>query len=344
MTDPSPTKKHASKYLLVFLKFAVPVALMVWLLARVPEQQLQELRERPKHWWLLASAVLTTLTAVSLTFVRWYLLVRALSLPFRLRDAFRLGFLGYLFNFVSVGSVGGDLFKAFFIAREQPNRKAEAVATVLVDRILGLYALLVLTTLVVLLCGAPESSPEVKAICQSALVFAAIGGAGILMLLVPGFTSGALSEMLTGLPVVGPTIGQLITAVRIYRRNWNVLVIAGLLSVLTHSLFVIAIYLMALGLFDQVPSLQEHFILVPLAMVAGALPFTPAGLGAFEYAMDALYKLVPAPGTSQVSGIIVALAYRLTTIFVAMIGVAYYWTSRSEVRQAMENAESDRSG
>ncbi len=59
--------------------------------------------------------------AVSLTFVRWYLLVRALGLHFRLLDAFRLGFLGYLFNFVSVGSVGGDLFKAIFIAREQPG-------------------------------------------------------------------------------------------------------------------------------------------------------------------------------------------------------------------------------
>jgi hypothetical protein len=79
-------------------------------------------------------------------------------------------------------------------------------------------------------------------------------------------------------------------------------------------------------------------------MVAGALPFTPAGLGAFEYATDQLYQWVPAAGTSQVSGIIVALTYRLTTIMVAMIGVAYYWTSRREVQQAMEDAESDAAG
>ena len=80
-------------------------------------------------------------TISEMTFVRWYLLVRALQLQFRLVDAFRLGFLGYLFNFVVVGSVGGDLFKAIFIAREQPGRRAEAVATVLVDRIVGVYAL-----------------------------------------------------------------------------------------------------------------------------------------------------------------------------------------------------------
>ena len=68
-----------------------------------------------------------------------------MALPFRIRDAFRLSFLSYLLNFVSVGSVGGDLFKAFFIAREQPGRRTEAVATVVVDRIVGLYGLLLVT-------------------------------------------------------------------------------------------------------------------------------------------------------------------------------------------------------
>ncbi len=338
MNESRSRKKQVRKYVVVFLKFAVPLVILVYLLARVPEDQMQELRERPKHCGLLSAALLTTLAAVSITFVRWYLLVVTLGLPFRLRDAFRLGFLGYLFNFVSVGSVGGDLFKAIFIAREQPTLRAEAVATVVLDRILGLYALLILTTIVILCGGLPESR-EIKVICQFALVFAGVGGIGILMLLVPGFTSGALSELLTGLPWIGATIGRLISAVRIYRAKWTVLFVATLMSVLTHSLFVVAMYFMALGLFDQVPTLQEHFIIVPLAMVAGAIPFLPAGLGAFEGAMAFLYAQVPAAGTSQVSGVIVALTYRLITILVAMIGVVYYWTSRKEVQAAMEEAE-----
>ncbi len=192
------------------------------------------------------------------------------------------------------------------------------------------------------LSGGLPDSVEIKVICQVALVLTGIGGVGILMLLVPGFTSGAVSEFLTGLPFVGPTMGKLIAAVRIYRTKWIVLFTATLMSIVTHSLFVVAIYLMALGLFDQVPTLKEHFIIVPLAMVAGAVPFLPAGLGAFEGAMAFLYEQVPAAGTSQVSGVIVALTYRLTTILVAMIGVVYYWTSRKEVQEvqeAMEEAE-----
>ena len=67
------------------------------------------LAERPSHGWALAAAVGLSLAGVTITIVRWHWLIRALGLPFRLRDALRLGFLGYLLNFVSFGSVGGDL-------------------------------------------------------------------------------------------------------------------------------------------------------------------------------------------------------------------------------------------
>ena len=52
---------------------------------------------------------------------------RALGIPFTLRNAFRLGFMGYLLNFVGPGAVGGDLFKAYFVASDQKSRRAEAV-------------------------------------------------------------------------------------------------------------------------------------------------------------------------------------------------------------------------
>jgi len=163
------------KYLVPLLKFAIPVVIIVWLLVRVPEDQLQLLRQRPKDWPMLVTAFFVVLGAVCLTFVRWYFLVRALNIPFRMRDAFRLGFLGYLLNFVSAGAVGGDLFKAFFLAREQPDRTAEAVATVIVDRMIGLYALLLLTSGVILTTGIPSQTAEVTTICRMTLAFSAAG-------------------------------------------------------------------------------------------------------------------------------------------------------------------------
>ncbi len=328
------------KRLITALKFGVPLAIILWLLASVSPEQFQELRQRPKNWPLLAVSLVLVFTAIALSFLRWFLLVRALHLQFRLLDAFRLGFLGYLFNFISAGAVGGDLFKAFFIARTQPGRRPEAVATVLVDRMIGLYALLLLTSGLILSGAITHNSRELHALSRMTLGATAVGAIGILMLMVPGFTSGAVSEFLTGLPRIGSVLGKLITAVRIYRKRWPTLFVAVAMSLGVHTLLASAIYLIATALFVSVPTLAEHLIIVPLSMVAGALPFTPAGFGAFELAIKELYAIVPAAQHIDVVAVLVALVYRLMTIIVATIGMVIYWSSKSEVQQLMADAES----
>ena len=81
------------KHVVNFLKIAIPIAIIAWLLSNVPPDQIEQLRSRPKDWGRLGAAFAIAFTAVCITFVRWFLLVRTIDMPFRLRDAFRLGFL-----------------------------------------------------------------------------------------------------------------------------------------------------------------------------------------------------------------------------------------------------------
>ena len=69
------------------------------------------------------------------------MLVRAVGLPFSRYDAVRLGLVGFYFNTFLPGAIGGDVVKAVEIARENSCR-ALAVATVLIDRIIGLWSLI----------------------------------------------------------------------------------------------------------------------------------------------------------------------------------------------------------
>jgi uncharacterized protein (TIRG00374 family) len=302
-----------------------------------------ELRGQPKDWSLLALAWLASMAAVMLTFVRWYVLVRALDLPFSMKDAFRLGFLGYLLNFVSLGSVGGDLFKAVFIAREQPGRRAEAVATVVLDRVIGLYMLFVIATVAILATGQLRSPvAEIQFISRATLVCTGLGFVGICVLLVPGVTQGTFSAFLERMPRLGPLFGRLLGAIRMYRCRLKMLALSALLSVAVHGLSSTGIYLAACGLPGEVPPLADHFVIVPLAFVTGVLPLPGNGLGALEFVFDFLYERIPMGLTVATGrGFVVALAYRAITILIALVGVGYYLASRREVAELLHEAEAD---
>jgi len=108
--------------------------------------------------------------AVLLTFVRWWYLVRALDVPCRFADAIRISFWGYLFNLAPLGIVGGDVVKAVMLDHEHPRHRAKAVASVLVDRVIGLYVLFVVASVAILLTGFWRMDvPDIFKICMVTL-------------------------------------------------------------------------------------------------------------------------------------------------------------------------------
>jgi uncharacterized membrane protein YbhN (UPF0104 family) len=91
-----------------------------------------------------------------------------------------------------------------------------------------------------------------------------------------------------------------------------------------------------------VPSLADHFVIVPLAFVSGVLPLPGNGLGALEYVVNFLYERVPAGmAIREGRGFVVALCYRAITILIAMIGLGYYLVSRRQVVELLHAAEAD---
>lgn len=330
-------------YLLRFgLSFGVLAALFWWS-SRDPQfvENLHSLKQVSiDNWPLLLGGWAIIFVGVLITIVRWFLLVRTLDLPFRFRDALRLGFLGYMLNFVSPGSVGGDLFKAIFIARENEGRRPEAVATVVVDRIIGLYGLFLVAATAIVLTGqiGVTEPAELRIIVRATLICTAIGGMGIVMLLVPGFTSGAVSEMLGDIPRIGPVLERLIGAIRMYRRNVPILVLSLLMSMGVHTCVTLGCYLISTALPGNVPTLQQDFLIIPLVMVAGAIPLMPAGMGAVEAAFEFLFLKLGtdvAPG----QGLLVGVAYRVVTILNAGVGAIIFFSSRKEMSEVMHEAE-----
>lgn len=291
-----------------------------------------------KDWWFLGLALGLCLTAQVVTFVRWYLLVWALDFPFSIWDAFRLGFLGLLLNYVG-GLVGGDMLKALFIAREQKSRRTAAAVTVLLDRILGLLALFMLGALATLVVTDLPDSPVHRGIFWMLWVGSLTGLTGILIVLQPAITNGKWIQALAKLPVGGTLILKLMEGVALYQTRPRILILALGMGMLSHAATFAGLYFCASGLGGNPPGLWMHYYLMPAAVVAGLVP-TPGGMGALEWAIQEAYGFAASGGASveaaKRGGLFAALAFRLVNMLIAALGLIYYLPARQQIQAALD--------
>ncbi len=335
------THSATRRTVVTLAKLALAAAILAWLVAQAHEGFSRLLQERIA-WPLLVGGMLCTFAAAAFSFVRWHLLIRAVGIEVRLVDTLRLGALGLALNFVSPGSIGGDFFKAIFLAHGQPGRRTEAVATVIIDRVLGLLTMLVLASAGILamgLAGGPFSA--LRVLCRTALVTTVVCWTGAALLLaLPGLTGPRVSRWFERIPVVGKTIARLLGAVQTYRSRKPILLAALGLSVLVAVFFIASYYLVARGLPVHEPSFTEHLMIVPVAGLVGAIPITPSGLGTLELAVEELYRAVPGGGAvERGDGTLVALARRVTELAVALVGLMFYFMHRREVEEVYAEAE-----
>lgn len=339
---------HRLSQLWKWLKWPAAAGILYWLY-RSNAKALNEIAQAPKHWGYLAAAVILIGAATIITFLRWYLLVRAQQFPFRIRDSLRLGFLGILSNYVAGGTVGGDIVKAALLAHEQGSRRTVAVATVLLDRILGLLALFMVGATATLLPLELPQSPELQT-CTLLLWLGSLSGlAGLAVMLFPGSTQWNWVVALTRLRFVGRKIDELVQGVHLYQTQRLVLLQALALSVLGHAGLIGGFYCCALCMRQTwVPTLAMHFYFMPNAELFGVIIVAPLGVGPLEFAVKWFYDLLRpdsvAADQAEAAGLAATLAFRVVTLAIAALGGAYYFSSRREIAAALLEAKGEEQG
>ena len=296
-----------------------------------------EISSRDFLWtWVLAAIAFRTISLTICCF-RWWSLVRAQDIPFRFKDALRLGCLGNLFNFVVPGTVGGDVTKAVLITRERPEAKMIVAATVFLDRVLGLLSLLLLGSLAALAHQGLWDHPQMAMAIVAFAGGSAVGLISIAVMLHPAATNSRLAQKLTEIPRIGNIVKELIRGVGLYQSRRRVLVGAILISLVGHSANVTAYFCCAeaLQITDQAPGFATHLLIVPVAELAAAFLPLPGGIGAREGALQYLYGLTTTTtGDLLQSGFYVAVAFSLISIIVAAVTGAWAFScQRQDARQ-----------
>ncbi len=332
---------HAARTVWTVAKVALATAILVYLIF-TGRNAFAQLSQHTIKWPMLGVALLFTMAMAGISFVRWHILIRALGIEIRLVDTLRLGALGFALNFVSPGSIGGDFFKAIFLAHGHPNQRTEAVATILADRVMGLLSMLTVASIGVWATGILHGqSSGLRIMGRSILVFTLAAWVGCLVLLFAGkWTGNWVRTHVEQVPIVGKTIARLLGAVEVYRGQLPMLLAAICVSMGVGLCYTTSYYFMARGLPMNAPSWAEHLVIVPVAGLAGSLPVTPNGLGTTEIVIEHLYRAMPGGATRmRGDGTLVSLGRRMTDIAVALVGLVFYLSNRREVSEVYAEAE-----
>ncbi len=289
------------------IQYGVGFALLAWVISRnwqpeSGEPGLAETFKLPFHAGTYALAAVLTAISATISFTRWFLLVRAQNLPFRYVDALRLGLAGFFFNTFLPGSIGGDIVKAAGIARSQ-DRRTVAVATVIMDRAIGLWGLLWLLALCGLafaltgnqdLLGNADAMRVVRISWIAAVVSLAVWlGLGFL----PEWRAVRCAGRMERIPKIGGILAEFWRAVWTYRKTPRAVFVALGMSLACHTINVASFHLASRAFVDaaeleRLPSLAEHYLVVPVGLTVQAFVPTPGGLGGGEWGYGALYDRV----------------------------------------------------
>ena len=335
--------RKRQRLLISLLKYGLGIALLGYVLWHdwSPPASgglgLRDILAKPLQVGPLLLTAFIFLIGALLTFVRWYVLVRAQELPFTPVNALRLGLLGFYFSAFLPTSIGGDIIKAAFLAREQ-SRRTVAVATVLLDRAIGLWGIIWIVSVLgsALWLGGHETVQERLSLHFIVLTAVVVLGVTISLWLLLGIlpewrAQRFASRLERYLPIVGNAAAEFWRAVWMYRSKGLSIAGALLISIGSQTCFVFAFFFASHVFHDpdqppHAPSLVEHFLLVPIGTGIQAVYPSPGGIGGGEWGFGKLFSLVDP--SMETTGTFACLVLRVITLGLGLTGYLVYLRMR----------------
>lgn len=309
------------------LKIAVAAALIYFLL-HTGLLKVDSLKELLNVQTVAVALLLVGINLVLLNW-RWYWLLRSRGFSVTLGQTFALYLIGVFFNYALPSSVGGDVVKAYYLAREQKNRRVEAVLSVLIDRVLGLYSLLLLSLMSVAWdFQFVQANPQIRWMAMLCGLLTLIMSACLTI----GFSSRIdralrLTTTLRKIPKLHK-IAELFEAMQLFGKQRSAILVSIVVSLVAQMFSIVFFAFIGSALGANI-SFPAYMFCVPLGFVAMALPVAPAGVGvgqvAFLFLFHAYAKSSGDVGASAIT------AFQLALLVWGLVGAIFYVRYKSPV-------------
>ena len=120
----------------------ISIGILVYLFSIIDREQLWILIKGTHVGWALLMVVSVILDRAFMAF-KWNLLVQALQIRIPYTECFRVYLVGSFLGMFFPTSVGGDVVRAFSVSVEK-GKRAEIAASIVIERLVGLIALILL--------------------------------------------------------------------------------------------------------------------------------------------------------------------------------------------------------
>lgn len=297
-------------------RIVVSVALLAYVISGSDWQTLGSLLSAP---WLIVCIVTLPVIGASVESFRLGVLYDALGMSLPFRTGFRVVSMATFFNFCIPGATGGDVVKIWYLNAVARRHPAEVAAIWFVDRLTGVFSLLLLVVAVGLL-----NLPFIGA--HSLLGWLLAGAIGMIVALGILTTvacldlGGVFDRLLARYPRIRQFVARIEESIAAFRRRPGALVQAVGISLIGH-VALLATFI-ALGQYFM-PAVAPRLVglLSIFGLFANALPITPGGLGVGEAAFDTLFHIAGAT-----SGPALILAWRIGMMPLCLCGWVLYMT------------------
>jgi hypothetical protein len=296
------------------------IGILIWLFHSPEKRALMAgAIARADQTWLIIGLPVALIGEVA-NIMRWQILMRVQGMFMSWRRATMLFFVGLFFNLFLPGYTGGDFARLYYLMREFPDKRKEAILTVVMDRLIGVAALVVTAVLTTVLRWqwlqrTPQATVLLWVLVSMLIGFViAMGGS---------FVISGLS-LLQRLPQHFPFRERLVEmseAYQLFARSKKSLLYAFLLSFPVLFSFYGAFYCTARALVAGVSVLDMGSIM-PIVTCIISLPITPSGIGFRESLLEILLKdLCNVP--NQVGVLISLLGFAYFVLFGIAGGITY---------------------
>lgn len=160
-------KKQLKGHIITFLKLIVAASIIYYMIA-TGKLDLHQIAQISHKKLMILKVILMLLGTIVLATIRWYYLLLWQGVPTSFTAVVRINCIGLFFNCFMPGTVGGDLIRAFYLAKENKENRTRSIMTIIIDRILGLETMMSVTFVALLLnYQTMLSNPQLKAIASA---------------------------------------------------------------------------------------------------------------------------------------------------------------------------------